>query len=346
MKRIHTFYGIIVSILFAAVAVQASPGIQVSTDTVILKFKNNVQVVVIAGNGDDLSPAYTYDLNKIFKNLEYKVDANSDGTMTLIVEDTYGTRYLKDTTVVVTSGSSSSYRSEGEYDNDDSKKRRYYTKRTRKHFNIDLGINQLINEDGSFPHETNELYAVRPWGSWYVGFFFLFKTQVAGPFYLDYGGGIDWYNMKYENHRTRMDRDDLGVLFTEDSRTDINPIKSKLSATYVSLRFIPVFDFSKSRGWGRDRLWNENIGNGFRFGVGPYVGYRIDSWSKYTYREGGNKQKQHQKDNYYLNNVRYGVRFQMGFRGIDLFTTYDLNQLYSDKKDTPDVHAFAFGVTF
>ncbi len=344
MKQFN-IYGIIVSMLFLAGTHNASADALYATDTIILKFKNNVEVVVITGNGDDLSSAYRYDLNKIFKNLEYKVDRSEDGTITLIVEDEYGSRYLKDTSIVVSTTSSGGY-SSSSYD--DSKKSRYNRrKRTRNLYNIDFGMNNYINPDGSFPDETNELYTVRPWGSWYVGFAFLLKTQVAGPFYVEWGGGIDWYTFKFQNHRTRMDKDDLGVNFTEDMTPNISPIKSKLSVTYLNLRLIPVFDFSRSDGWGRgrDRLWNENIGNGFRFGVGPYVGYRIDSWSKYTYREENTKKKNHFKDNYYLNNIRYGLRGQIGFKGIDIFATYDFSSLYSDQKDTPDIHAFTFGFT-
>ncbi len=341
MKHLYTIYGIIMSILFVSGLQKATADTIYSSDTVILKFKNNVEVIVIAGNGDDLSSAYNYDLNKIFKNLEYKVNRDEDGTITLVIEDEYGTRYLKDTTVVVSN--SSGYRSESEYNGN--KNRRNRGKRTRNFYNIDLGMNNYINPDGSFPDETNELYTVRPWGSWYVGLAFLFKTQVSGPFYLDWGGGIDWYTFKYQNHRTRMAKDDLGVIFTEDLTPNISPIKSKLSVTYLNLRLIPILDFSKSDGWGRDRLWNENIGNGFRIGIGPYIAYRIDSWSKYTYREENKKNKNHFKDNYYLNNVRYGVRGQVGFKGIDIFVTYDINPLYSENKDTPDVNAFTFGFT-
>jgi hypothetical protein len=269
--------------------------------------------------------------------------------MVLIVEDTYGSRYLKDTSVVVSTSSSSSdanrysYSSESAYDK---KQRKFgYRKRTRTIYAIDVGMNNYINEDGTFPDETSALYAVRPWGSWYVGLVFLFKTNVTGAFNLEWGGGIDWYTFKYQNDRTRMEKDDFGVNFYEDPTVNISPIKSKLSITYLNLRLIPMLDFTRSDEWGRDRLWNDNIGGGFRIGIGPYIAYRIDSWSKYTYRESNNKNKVHDKDNFYLNNIRYGARFQIGFRGIDLFATYDLNSLYSDQKNTPDVNAFAFGFT-
>ena len=120
---------------------------------------------------------------------------------------------------------------------------------------------------------------------------------------------------------------------------------SKLSIAYINARFIPVFDFSRSGRRNRDRLWNQNIGNGFRFGIGPYAAYRIDSWTKYRYREDGDKRKPKEKSNYYLNNFRYGARAQIGWKGIDLFVNYDLNELFIETKDTPNLNAFSFGFT-
>ncbi len=46
---------------------------------------------------------------------------------------------------------------------------------------------------------------------------------------------------------------------------------------------------------------------------------------------------------YYLNNLRYGARLQIGFRGVDLFANYDLNDLFSVKK-APELHAVSFGI--
>ena len=137
----------------------------------------------------------------------------------------------------------------------------------------------------------------------------------------------------------------MGLDFTEDPRPDISPIKSKTSIAYLNARVIPVFDFTSRGSRINDRLWNENVGRGFRFGVGPYVAYRIDSWTKWTFRQSNDKQKEREKNNYHLENVRYGVRGQIGFRGVDIFVTYDLNKLYVEDKDTPEVNAFAFGIT-
>jgi len=332
MNHINTYlYGITMSLAFFCGTLQASIP---NADTVVLKFNQNVNVFVIADEGADLEAVTKYDLNKIFGDLKYKISQEDNGTLTLSVADEYGNRYLKDTTIVVE-----------QKINDKKKTKFHYRKRIRTHFNIDVGMNNYLQLDGTWPDEINAPYTVRPWGSWYLGLFTIFKTNITGPLYLDWGGGIDWYTFKFQNARIRMEKTDTGVLFFEDPRSSISPIKSKLSITYLNARFVPVLDFSRSRSWGRNRLWNEDVGSGFRIGFGPYIAYRIDSWSKFTWRENSNKQKSHEKSNYYISNFRYGARLQFGWKGIDMFVTYDINALYTDSQDTPDVRAFAFGFT-
>ena len=46
-----------------------------------------------------------------------------------------------------------------------------------------------------------------------------------------------------------------------------------------------------------------------------------------------------------MNNLRYGLRLQFGFRDTDFFFNYDLNELFSAGKG-PKVNAFSFGVSF
>jgi hypothetical protein len=90
-------------------------------------------------------------------------------------------------------------------------------------------------------------------------------------------------------------------------------------------------------------LWGH--GNGFRIGLGPYVGYRIDSYSKHVYYSNGDKEKDQDRSSYYLNNFRYGARFQIGYRGTDLFVNYDMNDLYVENRG-PKLNALSFGVIF
>jgi hypothetical protein len=64
-----------------------------------------------------------------------------------------------------------------------------------------------------------------------------------------------------------------------------------------------------------------------------------------VYTENGDKKKEHHHDNYYLTNLRYGVRLQLGFDDVDFFFNYDINNLFVDNKG-PQLNAFSFGVSF
>jgi hypothetical protein len=88
-----------------------------------------------------------------------------------------------------------------------------------------------------------------------------------------------------------------------------------------------------------------NHSSGFRLGVGPYAGYRIGSYSKQVYKDNGQTRQDYHSENFYLNNIRYGIRVQLGFNDIDFFFNYDLNNLFVDTKG-PKLNAISFGVTF
>jgi hypothetical protein len=212
--------------------------------------------------------------------------------------------------------------------------------RTWQSFNFDLGTNNYLS-DGKFPDNDNALYAVRPWGSWYLAASSIQRTRIGGNLFLEWGLGLSWYNFKFQNDDVMMQKDDSGVQFITDLR-EVDHRKSKLTATYINASFVPVLDFGgHSR---KPRMW-DGYGSSFRIGIGPYAGYRIASRSKLVYKNDGDLEKEKERNNYYLNNFRYGARLQLGFHGTDLFFNYDLNELFAEGKG-PKLNAFSFGIIF
>jgi hypothetical protein len=185
------------------------------------------------------------------------------------------------------------------------------------------------------------LYSVRPWGSWYIAASTIQRTRVGRNFFLEWGLGISWYNFKFENDDVMIQKTDDGIEFVADTR-DVSHKKSKLTATYINASFVPVLDFGDhSR---KPRMW-DGYRSSFRIGIGPYIGYRISSRSKFVYSDDGNREKEKNRDSFYLSNIRYGARLQLGFHGTDLFFNYDLNELFAENKG-PKLNAFSFGVIF
>ncbi|QSE96023.1 hypothetical protein [Fulvivirga lutea] len=323
-------------------------------DTLIINAGQS-KLIFIINSPEDLKEFEKYDLNAVLKNLKLKLTSDS-----VLVSENTNEAIKKDTTVVV---ADNEWR---EQDNDDdrwrnkeddswrgdysstSKVKKRGAGSTRHLINFDLGTNNYLS-DGKFPEESDAQYAVRPWGSWYVGINSIYQTNVKGRFYIEWGPGISWYNFKFQDDRTRITEVDGVTTFIQDPDLTRDYKKSKLTASFINFTAVPMFQFGQKRERRSSNFsslsnWNKiNIGRsygGFRMGVGGYAGFRLGSHSKVKL-EGGDKDKE--RDNFNLNNFRYGVRVQMGFRGTDLFFNYDMNELFTEDKG-PKLNAFSFGI--
>ncbi len=202
-------------------------------------------------------------------------------------------------------------------------------KRTRQDMIFEIGMNNYLL-DGQFPDQSNEQYTVKPFGSWYVSLGSSYLTQVAGPLYLEWGGDISWYNFKFQDPSTRLDKSAAGIDFTSIQDVDVVPNKSKMTVSYLNVNFVPLIKLGNKR-------------DGFRFGAGVYGGYRLGAHVKYNYELNGQDIKDKFSDNYFVENLRYGIKARMGFRDLDFFANYDLNKLFIEGKG-PQVNAISAGI--
>ena len=307
-------------------------------DSVVIRVGNESKVIFMIKDKRDLETLKHYNFQALMEDMVQKLEKRDSTAITKP-----SSAYLKDSVQKVTAVNTSENwqtSSDQEEDDDRYESRRHRGRRTHHSFNIDLGTNNYL-ENGKFPDASNPLYTVKPWGSWYVGLNSVLRTRIAGKFFLEWGGGVSWYNFKFSNEKTVITKDDNGVIFTEDPRP-FDFRKSKLTASYLNAFLVPMIDFgSNSR---KSTFFDGSHSNSFRIGAGPYAGYRIDSYTKQMYYENGDKTKSHNHDNYYMNNIRYGLRLQIGFRDTDLFFNYDMNELFSEGKG-PKLNAFSFGIT-
>ena len=213
------------------------------------------------------------------------------------------------------------------------------------HFYVDFGMNNYLQK-GKFP-SSNAAYAVKPWGSWYVALNSVHRSAISGPLFLEWGAGVSWYNFKLENQEFQISE---GIDMTEYIEpADLKGIKSKLTSSYFNLSFVPVLDFGRGKkkvrtyGSGSFKI-SQRKQLGFRVGAGIYGGYRIGSHSKFISKntESG-RDTDKDRDSFFLQNWRYGVRAQLGFKGTDLFVNYDLNELFEDGQN-PKLNAISFGL--
>lgn len=317
---------------------------QQKADTVIIPLANKSKVIFIVGDREDLKTIKHYDFDELFEDIIQKIESNDTSKVVTVSRDT--TMIIREVIRLEDK--------DGKNDEDD---RHYRGKhyghrhgkddenknkvgRTWQSTNVDLGINNYVSSNGNFP-DGNELYAVRPWGSWYVGVNSIQRTKLAKHFLLEWGLGASWYNFKFEQDNLIVDRNEFGVTFNEDLR-DVDHIKSKLTASYINVSLIPVLDLGER---GKKTRWWDDYDSEFRFGVGPYAGYRIGSKSKHVFEEDGHLIKDKIRNNFNLNNFRYGIRAQLGIRSTDFFLNYDLNDLFQANKG-PKLNAISFGVIF
>ncbi len=311
-------------------------------DTVIIKVGEGSKIIVAIQDKKDLETMKKYDFQKLMNDLIAKLEAKDTTN-----QNQPSAEYLKEQPVaepivkVDETDNDTDEIDEDENWDTHNKNEKWHRRRTYHSINFDLGTNNYVS-DGKFPDQDNSLYTVKPWGSWYVGINSTQRTRITNKFFMEWALGASWYNFKFQNERTIITKDDNSVLFTEDTR-DADFIKSKLTAVYLNASLVPMIDFGGNR--RKPSFFDGDNADSFRIGAGPYVGYRIDSYSKQKFEENGDERKPRDHDNFYLNNLRYGMRVQVGFDDVDLFFNYDLNELFIENKG-PKLNAFSFGVTF
>jgi len=316
-------------------------------DTVVVALTPSSKVTFTIGDRADLETLKHYNFQALFQDIISKLEHRDTTALPGVAENVPSPDAEPTTTEDwnLPAGSATQSASTTTNDDDDDENWNVHVHhrqvgRTWQSFNFELGTNNYLS-NGSFPNNNDELYAVRPWGSWYVGLASIQRTRLSKKFFLEWGLGVNWYNFKFEDDNVLMQKDDNSTHFVADTRFN-DYVKSKLTASYVTATLIPVIDFSDNS--RKARIW-EGYGNSFRIGLGPYIGYRIESHSQLVYKDDGDKEKEKQHDSFYLNNLRYGLRMQMGYRSADFFFNYDLNDLFVEGKG-PQLNAFSFGVIF
>lgn len=313
-------------------------------DSVVVEFGKSGKVVIIVESKEDFEKLKLMNINQIISELDL-VENKETGELT-IVEIRKRDGSVKEVVKVREDGAETEVRVGGMrvYVDESGENTRVkvetgggkpkHDKPFRTYFNFDIGINNLL-EDGKFP-TSDAPYSVKGWGSWNVGMNWMASQKISNGFYWDFGLGFQWYNFKFENRDFQAIRGDNAIDFLE--RNDVDGMKSKLSASYLTAMTLLKLDFGKMDGDGK---------RGLQLAAGPYVGYRLGGRSKFVYEEigGSGRRKDKEATGLYLENLRYGIRGELGIGRVKFYTTYDLNELFQEGKG-PAVTPISFGVIF
>jgi hypothetical protein len=110
---------------------------------------------------------------------------------------------------------------------------------------------------------------------------------------------------------------------------------------YVTVPLHLEFDFTKD---GTDKDGNKIFKShrGFRFGLGGFVGYNINSKQFLSYEVNGYRINERQKGNWNVNDWNYGLSAYAGCGSTSLYIKYDLNPLF--KNNVVDQNNISLGV--
>ena len=212
---------------------------------------------------------------------------------------------------------------------------------SRDGMNLYLGLNGL---SGEVPQINTMIYPMnylqtdtelKPFSSRYVSVEFSESlTLVKGKksaFKLGLGISFDWYNFMFDHNRL-VQKANQGAIFQPKFDAQGNEIalsKNKLTISYINIPIMPHVVFSKNSGVQM-------------VGIGGYVGYRIDSWTKSIEEKTENLNRV--SSNFNLNQFRYGLRAEFAFKKLpNLFFNYDLSPLF-EKNSNPNLAGFSFGI--
>jgi hypothetical protein len=336
-----TFRGITFGLVLLLLQTTARGQDRPAADTVVVPLAETSKIIFTIQDRRDLDVLKHYDFQKLFDDIFQQLRDSTENAISAEERGERGHRHP--------AGHEEAYSHRDETsdtdddDSDDNGNHKWEESRlgrigqTWQSTNVDLGTNNYLAAD-QFP-DGSEPYAVRPWGSWYVAVNSVQRTRLGKNIFAEWGLGVSWYNFKFQDDNMSIQHDGPSVQFLADAR-QVDFVKSKLGATFINASLLPVLDFS-DHGHKR-RMWDGNDG-GFRFGIGPYVGYRISSKTKLVYETDGDKKREKDHDSFYLNNLRYGIRLQLGIRSTDLFVNYDLNDLFANDKG-PKLNAVSFGL--
>ena len=126
-----------------------------------------------------------------------------------------------------------------------------------------------VNEPHIFLKDSCSIISLSPWGSWYFSVGSVYKSQLSGKLFLEYGANVSWHNFKFENDKIRIQKNANGVTFVEDP-TVTDFVKSKLGTTHLNISLVPVIDFGKKQ-IVRKKVWERWDNDGDRY----KNGYRI-----------------------------------------------------------------------
>ncbi|BDC97736.1 porin family protein [Persicobacter psychrovividus] len=190
-------------------------------------------------------------------------------------------------------------------------------------FLVQFGFNNTAGGDNAF--------RLNWWQSKFFNTYYMYPMPLTEKISFNAGLGISINNWAFQDQvGITTDRSNTGeqVTVISDNATDfpfanMSQIKkSKLTVTYLDL---PLEFRYTSKGADGNR--------GFRFAAGGKVGYRLGGGnSKQTLKIDGDKKIYKAKEDFFLNDWRYGLTSSIGYSWFNVSFYYGLSDIFQSNK--------------
>jgi len=198
---------------------------------------------------------------------------------------------------------------------------------------VELGVNGLMMSD----HSTNlkgDAAMLNLNMSKSINFNLNF-LEYGIPLAKQYVGLVTGMGLEYNNYRFESDitlKKENGRIVPDSSyiKNGVNLFKSKLTTVYLTVPLL--MEFQVPAGDSKVFLSGGVIG-----------GLKLGSHTKVVYDRDGDKQKDKNRNDFYLATLRYGIHASVGYKFIKLYTTYYPVALFQQDKG-PEVYPFNVGL--
>lgn len=170
-----------------------------------------------------------------------------------------------------------------------------------------------------------------------------FKTRLFKDnslFYLKYGLAYNFqfeYLQKPNKHYVVNGNQTDYVDFSGNLKRN-----SIFTNSYLRIPIALELDFSKKAiVQGKDVY---RVNQGFKFSLGGYIGYNVDSRQTLRYEENGRTTKRIIRGDWNVSNWEYGLMATIGYKNVGIYTTYGLNPVF--RNNPTDDKTFAIGIIF
>lgn len=195
-------------------------------------------------------------------------------------------------------------------------------------FVLEFGFNQPFNKPDTFD--------IGFWGSRTFNVYYQYDYRIGKTkFSVHPGIGFGFERYKLTNNYTLSTNQD-GTELVPASDIYQGVKKSMLVTNYIDIPIEIRFSTNPN-----------DPGRSFRASIGGRAGYLYDSFTKIKYRESGETKKIKDKQNFDLNDFRYGAFVKIGAGNFTLFGYYNFSPLFKDERgpEQTDMTNFTVGLS-